>query len=202
MAKDRGVGVRAGYPVDMAHLFRAWFTWGFWGSIIQILVIAVFVPLFCLYKNSYKVSQTVFMVMQGLSCCSTFMWFVLGFFWRFSKGGRVAAGDKLERIANTSDDDRQEEREKASLADGYQLKGGKFMSAFLWLIISAVLIAVAVGSILSVVMCMNGDKDIKFDLLKETEEDVDEKQALKEEGDNSQPKAEAADEEQSQDKQV
>ena len=34
MAKDRGVGVRAGYPVDMAHLFRAWFTWGFWGSIV------------------------------------------------------------------------------------------------------------------------------------------------------------------------
>jgi len=119
MAKDRGIAIRSGYPVDMAHLFRAWFVWGFWGSMIQIIMLGVFIPLFCLYKNSFKVSSRVYMIMQGLNCCSTFMWFILGFFWRFSKGGRVAAGDKLERTAGTTDDQWADEREKASEADGY-----------------------------------------------------------------------------------
>ena len=50
MAKDRGVAIRPGYPVDMAHLFRAWFVWGFWGSMIQIIMLGVFIPLFCLVK--------------------------------------------------------------------------------------------------------------------------------------------------------
>lgn len=34
LAIDRGIEVRSGYPLDMAHLFRSWFMWGFWGSII------------------------------------------------------------------------------------------------------------------------------------------------------------------------
>ena len=172
MAKDQNITVREGYPLDMAHLFRAWFTWGFWGSVVQILIIAIFVPLFCLYKNSYKVSQRVFLVMQGLSCCSTFMWFIIGFFWRFSKGGRVAAGDKLDRVAGMSDEEFESKRTNASNADGYQLKSGKFMSAYLWIIISAVLISVAVGSLLSVVMCLNGDDNVKFMPLP-SEEDIE-----------------------------
>ena len=33
MAIDRGIRVRKGYPINMAHLFRTWFLWGFWDKI-------------------------------------------------------------------------------------------------------------------------------------------------------------------------
>ena len=33
IALARNIPVKDGYPVDMAHIFRAWFKWGFWGSI-------------------------------------------------------------------------------------------------------------------------------------------------------------------------
>ncbi len=48
------------------------------------------------------------------------------------------------------------------------------MSAYLWIIISSVLLAVAVGSILSVVMCINGGQEIKYDLFKDTEDNDEE----------------------------
>ena len=34
LANDIGVPVKDGYPVDMAKVFRAWFTWGFWGTFL------------------------------------------------------------------------------------------------------------------------------------------------------------------------
>ena len=54
------------------------------------------------------------------------------------------------------------------------------MSAFLWLNISAVLIIVAVGSILSVVMCINGGDKVKYDSLNPFGDD-DEDEVKKEE---------------------
>ena len=33
LAIERNIPVRTGYPIDVAHLFRSWFLWGFWGSI-------------------------------------------------------------------------------------------------------------------------------------------------------------------------
>ena len=33
LANERAIPIRAGYPIDVAHLFRSWFLWGFWGSI-------------------------------------------------------------------------------------------------------------------------------------------------------------------------
>jgi len=54
------------------------------------------------------------------------------------------------------------------------------MSAFLWLNISAVLIIVAVGSILSVVMCINGGDKVKYDSLNHFGDD-DEDEVKKEE---------------------
>ena len=65
------------------------------------------------------------------------------------------------------------------------------MSAYLWLIISAVLITIAVVSILAALMCLHGDQDVKFDLL--SSEDEDEKEVAKKEkanhddGDKSKP---------------
>lgn len=102
LAKERGIAIRQGYPVDMAHLFRTWFMWGFWGSITQLAILAIFIPLYCLKKGSQEVQKYVFYVMQGLSCCVASLWFVFGFFWRFSRGGRVASGEKLVRPAGYS----------------------------------------------------------------------------------------------------
>ena len=33
LAEDRAIPVEPGYPIDIAHLFRSWFLWGFWGFI-------------------------------------------------------------------------------------------------------------------------------------------------------------------------
>ena len=38
LAKDKGIEVKHGYPVDMGHLFRSWFLWGFWCHIIGIII--------------------------------------------------------------------------------------------------------------------------------------------------------------------
>lgn len=77
------------------------------------------------------------------------------------------------------------------------------MSAFLWLVISAVLIAVAVGSILSVLMCINGGNSIKesLDSLNPLSDDKDEeKEPLKEEKTNAKDGDKPADSEAAGDK--
>ena len=33
-AGEESVDVKAGYPVDFGKVFRAWFMWGFWGSML------------------------------------------------------------------------------------------------------------------------------------------------------------------------
>ena len=106
IANDRDITIKAGYPVDMAHLFRTWFLWGFWDKIFQITIIVVFVPmLVCLKKSDdFKLHRVLFYIFQALSCTSSLIWLILGFFWRFSRGGRVASGDKLEKVAGVSDE--------------------------------------------------------------------------------------------------
>ena len=41
IAEDRGIRVKPGYPVDMAHLFHVWFLWGFWDKIFQLSILAL-----------------------------------------------------------------------------------------------------------------------------------------------------------------
>ena len=98
LATDRDIPVRTGYPLDIAHLFRAWFIWGFWTSLIQIAIIAVFVSVYRFLENNIAIYKVIALVMQGMMCCSTIIWYLLGFFWRYSKGGRVASGDKLTKV--------------------------------------------------------------------------------------------------------
>ena len=43
----------------MAKLFRAWFMWGFWTSMLQVILIVVFLPLYFLCKNSLSVIEMV-----------------------------------------------------------------------------------------------------------------------------------------------
>ena len=39
-AEELGIAVKAGYPIDMAHIFHVWFLWGFWDKIFQLSFIA------------------------------------------------------------------------------------------------------------------------------------------------------------------
>ena len=44
-AKEANVDVKKGYPINIGHLFRVWFVWGFWGAISNILLIAAYIPM-------------------------------------------------------------------------------------------------------------------------------------------------------------
>lgn len=84
-AASLGVPVKVGYPVNMAHLYRAWFIWGFWDKLYQLVIVAVFVPLAILMREKMVVPlRIVFSGLQSLACCSTMIWFFMGLFWRFS----------------------------------------------------------------------------------------------------------------------
>ena len=120
LAKDREIPVKTGYPVDMAHLFQTWFLWGFWDKIFQISIIAIFLPIALVNKTeNARFQRIVFYIFQAISFLSFFSWIVIGLFWRFSKGGRVASGDKLERMAGISDEVWNQAVEGAKAADGY-----------------------------------------------------------------------------------
>lgn len=146
IATERKIEVKDGYPVDMAKLFRTWFLWGFWGSIIQILIVCVFVPVYVLLKAPLRTKTIVFAGVQGVQCLSTVLWFVLGFFWRFSSGGRVVSGEMLEKSADDTDEEWKAQLENAHKSDGYQFSAGTFMAVYLWMIIIALMFgALALG---------------------------------------------------------
>ena len=106
-------------------------------------------------------SKILFWVLQTLSCFSSLTWFVVGAFWRFSRGGRVASGDKLERIAGTSDDQWAQDVQKAMLADGYQIQGGKAMAMLIYVVVVALFILVFSGSLLMIITCLCGSPENK-----------------------------------------
>ena len=47
----------------MAHVFRGWFMWGFWGSIAQLIILTIFVPIFILCKETFQAQQIIFIVL-------------------------------------------------------------------------------------------------------------------------------------------
>ena len=95
-ANELDVTIQPGYPVDVAHLFRVWFMWGFWGSIFQLSIITMFLPLaFILKKDALVILRATGLIFQFLSCLNGSLWFLLGCFWRFSRSGRTASGEKL-----------------------------------------------------------------------------------------------------------
>ena len=120
LAQDRGILVKDGYPIDVAHLFRSWFLWGFWGSIFQVIIFAVFIPLaFVIKQPNVFLYNVLFASFECISVCNGLVWFVLGFFWRYSRGGRVASGEKLERLAGLSNEDWKYQLDAARVTDGY-----------------------------------------------------------------------------------
>ena len=120
LAREEEIPVRDGYPVDIAHLFRAWFIWGFWGSIYQIVVLCVFLPLACLCTHSIHILYVSGAIAELLSCFNTMAWLVLGFFWRYSSGGSTVSGDKLEKLPTVvTNEEWKAALEKARIVDGY-----------------------------------------------------------------------------------
>ena len=99
-----GVRVRNGYPMDMSVLFRTWFLWGFWGCVVQVSILATAIPLCFVFKSHINVLNLIFLVLEGVSCCSSVIWVILGFFWRFSAAGRVTSGEKLSRADGLTDE--------------------------------------------------------------------------------------------------
>ena len=168
-AKEKGIDVRPGYPVDMAHLFRSWFLWGFWSHIVGLVVQLVFVPMFFLCRVSSAAPHLTYMVLQGANCCNLAAWFLMGFFWRFSRAGRIVSGEKIERAGLQGEEWQQKLRE-AQEANGYQIRGGRFMSVFVWLILGGLFVAIAAGSIAAVVMCMDSEGQREYEKLRRSEQ--------------------------------
>lgn len=118
IATQRNITIKPGYPVDMAHLFRSWFLWGFWANIIGLLFHATFVPIFFLYEGSFTLKVITYQVFQVLHGCNGLIWFIMAFFWRFSSGGRIAAGEKLDRGV-LDDAEWKKSLEDSKTANGY-----------------------------------------------------------------------------------
>ena len=165
LASAANVTVRTGYPIDMAHMFRTWFLWGFWASAFSIAFYVSAILLYIFGKKHLSTIKLIGGVVYAMTLCNTAAWFLLGFFWRFSKAGRISAGERIERPAGITDGQALEDFLKSqSDADGYQLNGGKFISVFLWLVIGLFLTGVALSSIIATYMCINTpDVDIDLD---------------------------------------
>jgi len=168
LATEKGIAIRAGYPVNMAHLFRSWFLWGFWSHIVGLVVQLVFLPMFFLFRVSSNIPHVSYMVFQGVNCCNLIAWFLLGFFWRFSRAGRIISGEKILK-GTLEPEEWQAKLVEASEANGYQIKGGRFISYFIWLILMILFIAIAAGSMAAVVLCMDSEGQREYEKLRRSE---------------------------------
>ena len=152
LATEANVTVKAGYPVDMGHLFRSWFKWGFWGSFLNIVLMAAFFPLRKFCPGQRSMMKMAYMGSYAALALNAVIWFILGFFWRYSRAGRIAAGDKITDRSTVN-------MNAQSLADGYQLKSGSMMSSFFWTILIVLFLGIAAISGFFVMQCLKGDPD-------------------------------------------
>ena len=147
-ASDMGVDVVDGYPVNMAKVYQAWFTWGFWNNtIVTITSITAWVVK---KYNSEKAALVINGIFGSLFCISSVIWLMFGAIWRFSKAGTIASGDRLERLNDQTDDQWNKSLQDASKQFGYQVSGGRFMKIFLLIVGWAMIL----GSLMSIIMCM------------------------------------------------
>ena len=101
-AADLGIEVASGYPVEMHKVYLAWFRWGFWNNLVLMIVLAATITV-----GVYISAVLKFLVpaTAGLFFCSTLVWIILGFVWRYTTGGSIAAGDWLTQDEGQSDED-------------------------------------------------------------------------------------------------
>lgn len=162
VATAAGVEVKAGYPIDMAHLFRGWFRWGFWTSMYTLAVLGAVIPLHIYMPAKRSLVHLIGAILMGISLLNSVIWYLTGFFWRFSKAGRVATGSLLERPAGIDGAAWKEQLKGLQESAGYQVASGTFMSVFIWIILVLVLLGVAGGSVAAVMMCRKSDASEKL----------------------------------------
>ena len=117
------------------------------------------VPLSFILTESINLINVATVGLQCISCCSGVMWYILGFYWRFSKAGRTCSGDQLTRTVGSSDADWEAGVEALRQSEGYQTKGGRFMNIFLYFVLIVLLAACALGSIFAAVTCVKSGEE-------------------------------------------
>ena len=98
-ARAKGLAIRPGYPIDMGHIFRSWFRWGFWGSIFTVFILGAAIPLHIYMVEKRNIVHMGSALSLVISFCNNIAWFILGLFWRFSKAGRVTSGANIDKSA-------------------------------------------------------------------------------------------------------
>ena len=93
-ALEMGLKELKGYPVNMGHVYRIWFMWGFFsmiGSLFLALCLKYLKPYLGNFKNPSLIFFTFTLVLNSVA------WLALGIVWRFANSGLIVSGDKLEK---------------------------------------------------------------------------------------------------------
>ena len=97
-----------------------------------------------------RVGNILGLIFSFLYAINLIAWLIVGGIWRYSWGGSVAAGDKLERDTEISDEEWKLQLEEAVKDRGYQLSSGFFMKVYItvmfWLILTTIIVLI-VGSL-------------------------------------------------------
>ena len=95
IAFDAGLKDQKGYPLNMGHVFRIWFKWGFFTVLATLLLcIMLFYPAF--RRACGSCADALLVMLGAISGLNGVFWLILGAVWRFSQTGKTAAGAFLE----------------------------------------------------------------------------------------------------------
>lgn len=100
-AKAIEIDIAEGYPMEMHKVYLTWFLWGFWANMILIIMGCIS---FLISYASENIKKVLDFISCGLYVTNGAVWIAFGTVWRFSQPGQVAAGEKLARNADVSDD--------------------------------------------------------------------------------------------------
>ena len=116
LAQNLQIQVKDEYLVDMARVFRIWFVWGFWTTLLPCLLCLIMFVLSHVSKLERSAKMATW-TLCGLLTIGMMAWIIVGVLWRFSKPGRVVAGDFLDdRYKNDA-----ERVRAAQVLHGYQI---------------------------------------------------------------------------------
>ena len=94
IAASMHIEVKPEYPVDFARIFRLWFTWGFYATLIPVLCVCVF-GIFSRIDALEGAMNCLGMCVCCLTPLSIIGWIVVGGLWRFSRPGQIVSGDLI-----------------------------------------------------------------------------------------------------------
>ena len=138
-AKDLHLPEKQGYPVNMGHIFRTWFQWGFFTMVMQIWIGAML-----MFSNPMNLlgryASTILIFFGIVSFINSAWWVVLGAIWRFSQAGQVTTGSKLVQTAAELESNSlwQKALRQYQYEFGYQLQSGDIMWYFYMIVVPAI----------------------------------------------------------------